>query len=36
MINYIDNYWNIYTDYDFFSKEEIERRVKMWDLIPNK
>ena len=29
-----DNYWNIYTkEWYIFTPEEIDRRVKMWDLI---
>jgi len=31
---YKDNYWNIYTKEDwFFTPDEIDRRVKMWDLF---
>ena len=31
---YKDNQWNIYTKTDwFFTPDEIDRRVKMWDLI---
>lgn len=31
---YKDKYWNIYQKWDwFFTDDEIDRRVKMWDLI---
>ena len=33
-MKYKDNYWNIYTKEDwFFTPDEIDRRVKMWDLF---
>lgn len=33
-LKYKDNYWNKYTKEDwFFTPDEIDRRVKMWDLF---
>jgi len=35
MTKYYNTYWTEYTE-EFFCKEEIERRIKMWDLFNEK